>query len=249
MLRSPTDDRTYLLATVYEALKERIMDQKYPTDERINIDAVAADLGVSQTPVREALARLSAERLVKMEPYKGYRVSPLLTLDEVIHLMHVRRLIEVDAARLAAQRARMPDLLALERICAQSGQMGGSSWSLGYKEFNTLDQRFHVSLLEMSGNPFLGSAFRSLNVHLELGRFYVSFHMTDHQETCAEHLLIIEALRRRDADGAAQATEAHLHHTELRIFRLIEEAQHLAVAPATQVGIAEVTARRAARGG
>jgi DNA-binding GntR family transcriptional regulator len=226
MLRPAIDDKTLLLTTVYDALKERIMDQVYLTDERINIDAVAADLGVSPTPVREALARLSAERLVKMEPYKGYRVSPLLSIDEVIHLMHVRHLLEVDAARLAAQRARMTDILALERIHAESAQLAASSWSSGYKQFNALDQRFHETLLGMSGNPFLGAAFRSLNVHLELGRFYVSFQMVDHQETCVEHLAIIASLRARDAKGAAEAAGNHLLHTEQRIFRLIEEAQH-----------------------
>ena len=73
------DEKTVLASTVYDALKERIMDQVYLPGERLNIDGLAADLNLSPTPVREALVRLAAERLVTFESFKGYRVSPLLT--------------------------------------------------------------------------------------------------------------------------------------------------------------------------
>ncbi|HRA64843.1 MAG TPA: GntR family transcriptional regulator, partial [Caldilinea sp.] len=74
-----TEPKTVLADAVYERLKARIMDQGYPPRERLNIDALAVDLSVSPTPIREALARLSAERLVTFAAFKGYRVSPLMT--------------------------------------------------------------------------------------------------------------------------------------------------------------------------
>lgn len=74
-----TEHKTVLADTVYESLKARIMEQVYAPCERLNIDALALKLGVSPTPVREALARLAAERLVTFEAFKGYRVSALLT--------------------------------------------------------------------------------------------------------------------------------------------------------------------------
>ncbi len=226
-MRKPSaDDKTLLATTVYDALKERIMDQYYPPGDRLNIDALAVDLNVSPTPIREALARLLAEHLVTVEPYKGYRVSPLLTTQQVVDLMHVRRLIETDAARVAAQRIRTPDLLIFERILNDSQLVEVGNWSHGYKHFNLLDQRFHEMLIMVSGNQFLLSAWRSLYIHVELGRFYDVFQNPDHQQTCAEHERIQQALAARDGEAAAQAVEAHLAETERRVFRLIDQHAH-----------------------
>lgn len=227
MRKSATDDKTVLASSVYDALMECIMDQVYPPGERMNIDTLAVELTVSPTPVREALARLAAERLVTFEPYKGYRVSPLLSSTQVTDLMHVRRLLELDAVRLAAQRIRVPDLMVLEGLMADSAAIEVGSWSHGYRQFNQLDKRFHVALLAASGNSFLIDAYRSLNVHVELGRFYPVFAEMDHRETLAEHEAVYAALRARSPDAAVDTLAAHLSATELRIFRLIEQHSHL----------------------
>jgi DNA-binding GntR family transcriptional regulator len=221
------DQKTVLASSVYERLKERVMDQVYPPGERLNMDALAVDLAVSPTPIREALARLAAERLITFEAYKGYRVSPLLTLEQVHDLMHARRLIEVDGARLAARHIMLPDLITVERIMQrildESAHTEVGSWSHGYRRFNQLDKEFHELILAAAGNQFLLAAHRSLNVHIELGRFYQVFQEMDQQRTCVEHAAIFQALKAHDPDGAAAAVEAHLRNTEDRIFRLIDK--------------------------
>ncbi len=220
-----------LADAVYEQLKARIMDQTYPPRARLNIDMLAIDLGVSPTPIREALARLAAERLVTFEAFKGYRVSPLLTSRQTADLMHARRLIEVDAARLAAHRILLPDLIAVERLLRQildeSARVEVGSWSSGYCRFNQLDRQFHETIINAADNPFLLTAYRSLNVHLELGRFYHVFREMDQHQTCVEHEAIFQALRTRQPDAAAAAVEYHLRATEERIFRLIEKYSYL----------------------
>lgn len=225
-----TEQKTVLADAVYDRLKARIMDQVYPPRERLNIDALALDLSVSPTPIREALARLAAERLVTFEPFKGYRVSPLLTPTQVADLMHVRRLIEVDAARLAARRILIPDLITVERLLQQileeSACVEVGSWSHGYRQFNQLDKQFHETIVSAAGNQFLLSAYRSLNIHIELGRFYNVFREMDQTQTCVEHDAIFQALRAHQPDAAAAAVEQHLHATEERIFRLIEKYPH-----------------------
>lgn len=216
------DDKTVLASAVYDTLKERIMDQVYPPGERINIDAIAADLSLSPTPVREALARLGAERLVTFAAFKGYRVSPLLTLEQVFDLMHVRRLLEVDAARLAARRIRPLDLLAMDGVLQASAHSEVGSWSHGYREFSQLDQRFHELLLTAAANRFLLQAYQALNVHIELGRFYQVFVELDQEQTCKEHKAIVDALRQYDADLAVKAVETHLTATERRIVHFFD---------------------------
>ena len=205
--------------------KELVVDQVVPPGARLNIDNMAADLRVSPTPVREALARLSAERLVTFEPFKGYRVSPLLTAAQVIDLMHVRQLLEVDAARLAARRIRLPDLITVEKNLHASLEAGVGSWSHGYRQFSQLDQIFHETLMAAADNRFLLEAYRSLNVHMEFGRFYTDFAELDHHETCAEHDAIYQALRAHDADAAVLAVETHLHATQARILKFFDEIQ------------------------
>jgi DNA-binding GntR family transcriptional regulator len=199
---------------------------------------LAIDLAVSPTPIREALARLAAERLITFEAYKGYRVSPLLTLEQVHDLMHTRRLLEVDGARLAARHIMLPDLITVERILQrildESAHTVVGSWSHGYRQFNQLDKEFHELMLTAADNQFLLAAHRSLNIHIELGRFYQVFQELDQQQTCVEHAAIFHALKAHDPEAAAAAVESHLHNTEDRIFRLIDKYPHAVTAGNTK---------------
>lgn len=216
-----------LAAPVYDAIKERIMDQIFPPGSRLNIDALSAELEVSPTPVREALARLAAEGLVTFEPFKGYSVNPPLTAHQVADLMHVRRLLEVDAARQAALRIMRPDLMAMEKILAELSTEKIGLWSKGYRQFNQTDQRFHEILFSAADNPFLIEAYRALNVHVQLARFSPDWGENEQCDTCVEHNAIYQALCNHDPEAAAHAVEAHLNATEVRVFSLIETHPHV----------------------
>lgn len=220
---SENSDKRVLAAPVYDALKAQIMDQVFQPGARLNIDALAAELEVSPTPVREALARLAAERLVTFESFKGYSVTPLLTPRQVADLMHVRRLLEVEAARLAAARILIPDLMTMEKILKEMETGSTGSWSSGYSYFSQLDQRFHETLMKASDNPFLLDAHRALNIHVQLARFYQDFTGSDQCDTCAEHHALYQALSEHDPEAAAKAVDTHLKATEVRVFGLIEE--------------------------
>jgi DNA-binding GntR family transcriptional regulator len=215
-------NKQVLAVSVYEALKERIMDQIYPPGSRLNIDALSSELNVSPTPVREALARLSAERLVTFEQFKGYSVNTPLNAHQVADLMHVRRILEVDAARQAAQRIMRPDLMAMEKLLTDLSKEKLGLWSEGYRQFNQTDQRFHEILFSAAGNPFLMEAYRALNVHVQLARFSPDWGDTEQCDTCSEHEAIYQALSDHDTEAAARAIEAHLNATEERIYALIE---------------------------
>jgi DNA-binding GntR family transcriptional regulator len=146
-----------------------------------------------------------------------------LTPDQVVDLMHVRRLLEVDAVRLATPRIRIPDLIALEKILSESAEVEAVSWSHGYRQFNQLDKQFHLTLFRLSGSQFLLGVYRSLNVHVELGRFYPVFVDMDHRATLNEHRAVFGALKAREVETAAAALTAHLNATEERILRLIDK--------------------------
>jgi DNA-binding GntR family transcriptional regulator len=214
--------RTVLADSVYEALKERIMDRGLPPGARLNIDGLAAEHGVSPTPVREALARLSAEGLVHSEAFKGYAVMPLLTPRRFAHLMQVRRLIEADAARHAATRIILAQLRAMERALEDLAASRPEARFTSFRVYLRHDQTFHELLIGAADNDVLLETFRSLNVHAQLARLYHDRGEVSGASTAAEHAAILQALEARDPDAAARAVVAHLDASERRAGAALE---------------------------
>jgi DNA-binding GntR family transcriptional regulator len=208
--------RTVLSTPVYEALKDRFMDQTFVAGQRLNIDGLANSLSVSPTPVREALARLAAERLVELVPYKGYLVSPLLTPRELADLMHVRKLLETDAAYRAATRIGLVDLREMDRILQDIERIETRSGFSDYLAFNQLDQRFHELLVGAAENSVLLDTYRSLHVHIQLARFFRERPQAEVQASNAEHRAIFHAVSDHDPDKAVKAVRTHLDQSYLR---------------------------------
>jgi len=211
-------NKKVLADAIYTRIKQKIMDQTFRPGTHLNIDALALELNVSPTPLRESLARLAAERLVTFEAFRGYSVNQPLSLRQVADLMHVRRLVELDAVRVAARRILFPELMMLEENLLLEGRNYGGSWAGGYQGFNQLDQKFHESMVAAADNAFLLDAYRSLNIHVLLARFHPYIENIDHTDTCNEHQAIFQALKDHNPEAAALAVENHLHNTEIRIF-------------------------------
>ncbi len=211
----PPAERQVLAVKVYDTLKERIMDYEFAPDNRLNIDSLAAEMKISQTPIREALSRLNAEGLVDFASYKGYTVRPPLSARELADFLHVRKLLEVDAVRLAAPRASLFDLNLLAHLLEEMRAIRPSPKFREYRVFNGLDQQFHEAIVAMAANPFLLRTYQSLNVHLHLARYHGS-RATDLSYTLDEHQAICAALKRGDGEAAVQALSAHIDNAYLR---------------------------------
>jgi DNA-binding GntR family transcriptional regulator len=210
-------ERTVLVDGVYDALKERIMDRATAPGTRLSIEGLAADLGVSATPVREALARLAAERLVAFEAFKGYTTRPLLSQRQLADLLDVRRLIETEAARLAAQRAILADLRAMERELAAMDVLAPTPRYRDFRTYLQHDQRFHEALVSAAGNPVLLETFQGLHAHTQLARLVHDVGAFDDRENAVEHRAIAQAVRDRDPDRAAEAVRVHLDRYEAQL--------------------------------
>ncbi|MGW4461986.1 GntR family transcriptional regulator [Micromonospora sp. NPDC004704] len=202
--------RSTLGEDVYETLKVLVLEHTLTPGDRINIDALARDLAVSPTPIREALARLEADGLVRKRPLVGYTVSPLLTRAEFTHMFEMRSLLETAAARYAAERAS--DQLRAA-ICAEAattvgtddGDPEGWHW---HAAFTTLDARFHELVATAAGNPLLADGIARLHAHLHLHRRYFPYAETG--TTGAEHQRIADAIRAGTPDAAEAAMRDHL---------------------------------------
>lgn len=180
---------------VYEAIKAKIMDHSIAPDERIGIDALARDLDVSPTPVREALARLESDGLVSKRPMVGYNATALLTREEFEHLFEVRLLLEPTAAGHAARRGA-----PIANVLPDDDAPGAA--------FTAADAEFHEAIALASGNPLLADSLIRLHAHLHLHRLYIP--VDPLTSTVAEHEAIVGAIATGEPDLAAKTMAEHL---------------------------------------
>jgi DNA-binding GntR family transcriptional regulator len=201
--------RITLTEDVYEAVKSLIMDHRIAPGDRVTIDALARQLTVSPTPVREALARLESEGLVGKRAMAGYSTTPLLTRAEFEELFEMRLLLECPAAARAARRraAGELDVDALAGVADLPDHLSGDGYA-GHAAFTTQDGLFHERVAEASGNAMLHAAFLRLHAHLHLHRLHFP---TTHLGTSGqEHRRIVAAVVTGSPEAAAEAMRRHL---------------------------------------
>lgn len=202
--------RSTLGDDVYEALTALVMEHTLAPGDRINIDALARELEVSPTPVREALARLESDGLVRKRPLAGYTVAPLLTRDEFHDMFDMRLVLEGTAARWAAERA---DAAARDGIVADAatplppGAGVTDGWH-SHGAFTARDAQFHGLIAGAACSPLLRDAISRLHAHLHLHRLYFPFAQAG--STAQEHEVIAAAIAAADPDAAEAAMREHL---------------------------------------
>lgn len=215
--------RQTLTDSVYEAVKEWVMDQHIQPGARVNIDLVARQLNVSPTPVREALARLEMDGLVIKEPLRGYSISPMLDDKSFNDLYDVRRLLEPFAARRAAERRDQAVVRTLEREL-QDMRRTIDSWDetegasyRDYRDFAWQDARFHEAIAGSSGNSLLSDTLRRLRSHLHLYRLYHLYYTRPiGAATLIEHESILVSIRAGEPEGAESAMVEHISRSRER---------------------------------
>ena len=202
----PRMRRSTLGDDVYGTLRAAVLEHTLAPGDRVNIDALSRELEVSPTPVREALARLESEGLVRKRALAGYTVSPLLTLAEFHDMFDMRLLLECAAARWAAERAteRQRAELVVEAARTVSGG-DGHAW---HAAFTALDAHVHDLVAQASANPLLRDGITRLHAHLHLHRRYFPYAQT--AVTNDEHQRLAEAIHDHDADRAESAMRVHL---------------------------------------
>jgi len=164
--------RLVLADGTYGAIKAMILDHEIAPGQHIGIDEWARDLSVSQTPVREALARLESDGLVIKIPLRGYRATGLLPAEQFDELFQFRGLIEPWAAAEAARRGTRRDIDALKAELDQADRIPRSRSSSTYAAFAEHDTRLHALVARASGNAFVEEAFIHTHCHMHLFRVY-----------------------------------------------------------------------------
>lgn len=207
--------RQSLTNDVYEFLKARIMDHELAPSAKVNIYALARDLQVSQTPLREALARLESDGLVVKESLRGYFVAPLISPQEFADLFEFRLLIEPWSAARAAERSDAADHIELRRELATCTEVPSEDGYSAYRAVAAHDHRFHVRIARLSGNVNMPAAFERTNCHLHIFRlFYQKYVGTAAVE---EHTRIVDAIESGDPDASERAMREHIIASSTRL--------------------------------
>ncbi|ELT45725.1 GntR family transcriptional regulator [Arthrobacter nitrophenolicus] len=207
------------VSDVYSAMRASILEGDLAPGARINIDAVARSLGVSQTPVREVLQRLEGDNLVVYNPGRGYSTTPLLDLPELRSLFEFRLLVEPWAARAAAVDRLANPAPALKKELEAFRDVMESSGDLR-QDLVAHDTRFHDTILAASGNPVVRHAFAQTHCHLHTFRLYPAD--VDGAITVAEHTAVREAIEACDPEQAEAAMTTHIRNSFDRFAKAFE---------------------------
>jgi DNA-binding GntR family transcriptional regulator len=212
---------------VYDVLKQQILDQQLGPGTRLNIDNQAKLLGVSSTPVREALNRLTAEKLVVSEHYTGYRVAPPITLEYLSDLLDYRMVLEGHCGLVGApsrNRAIVSSLAKAHDRMAKFERIGSRYEE--HRQFVAADNEFHIIIVESASNLVLSEQYRALNAINTQSRLYLNRQGgVRSAEVVAEHALILKAFETGDGPAAKKAIQKHLEGGRRRLLKIAASVQ------------------------
>lgn len=199
---------------VYDVLLKKLMSLEIKPEERISVDKLSRELGISQTPIREALSQLEIQGLVVKVHLSGYRAASQLTRKQFDDICELRLLIEPSAAAKAATLMSEQELSEIAALAARmEGPMPGDPRS-AYNAFAQDDARLHAAIAKASQNDLFHDIITQQRVHLHL--FRLRFYARVTQDAVVEHAKILAAFHRRDPDAAAEAMRSHIERAHAR---------------------------------
>lgn len=209
-------DNHSLSAQVYRTIRNGILAGKYQAESELKEKAIGDELGVSRTPVREALRQLELEGLVSIIPNKGAYVIGV-SLEDIRHIYEIRSLLEGLCAKWAAIHIT-PELLTEleENICLSEFHEAKQN----LEQMVSLDNRFHEILYEACGSRELRKVLKEYHEYLQRVRSVTLGQASRAKDSISEHKLIADAIRNHDSASAEKYAKAHIESTMLNIDKI-----------------------------
>lgn len=208
--------RVPLADRAYEALLLQVIGGNRPPGAWLNIGALSREMGLSATPIREALARLEPTGLVRRNPLRGYEVSPLLSPTEIGQLMDARLLFEPSFAAEASARADAGFLQQLMDTITTMESAGEVTDPEALKASWIADEHFHSLISIQAGNPFTRRAYEGLGSQLQRFRLSGTAGRTHALEAAHEHREIYDAIAQADHERARELMRTHVEKARQR---------------------------------
>ncbi|MER8068948.1 GntR family transcriptional regulator [Streptomyces sp. NPDC094034] len=207
MKQPPAADR------VYSHIKEAVLDRRFEGGTLLTEGELAEAVGVSRTPVREALLKLEVEGLIKLYPKKGALVLAV-SAQEIADVVETRLLVEEFTVRKAVPAsarliARLEEVLEEQRRLAEDGDLAAVA---------VADRCFHAEIVRHAGNEILSKLYDQLrDRQLRMGVAVLEAHPDRIAKNITEHAEMLDAIRTGDADGAAQCVRRHVSRVKVLV--------------------------------
>ena len=202
---------------VYASLRDAIWEGRFAPNERIPEEEIARSLGVSRTPVREALRRLQERGLLSVGAGRTLVVAEL-SKAQVFELYAMREILEGSAARFAAQHASEAEIDILHRLLGEFEKYRDDPRAL-----ISLNRRFHGAICEAAHNRYLIQTLEGMHDSLALLHGNTFRVPNRREQSDAEHRRIVLAIKRRDPDAAEKAAREHVRQAQRTRFALLTE--------------------------
>ena len=226
-LQVKPDEFLPLRDVVFNTLLQAILTGELKPGERLMEIHLANMLGVSRTPIREAIRKLELEGLVTMIPRRGAEVAQI-TEKSMSDVLEVRRAMDALCAQLACERITEEDLERLKEACGKFEQATGTK---DVKKIAQADVELHDIILQATGNSRLIQLVNNLSEQMYRYRFEYIKDISQHERLVEEHRMIYESLVSRDRERAAEAARTHIDNQRKAIIHQIrlDREKHSAV--------------------
>jgi DNA-binding GntR family transcriptional regulator len=213
-----------LTELVVNELRARIVDGRLRLGAALSENALAAELGLSKTPVREALLQLKLERLVEVLPQRGTYVFRLAA-DQVILISELREILEIAAVAAAIERNH-PELVKRMSVLFEGMRAaydGGDN--VGYRR---LDGQYHQTIIDLCGNPYIGDAYSQIGFRIQALRSRLSIETTLNRLSMKDHREMLKLIKAREVEPLQTLLRAHIHQTKQSYLDVLERRDVLA---------------------
>ncbi|RFA14597.1 hypothetical protein B7R21_06030 [Subtercola boreus] len=205
-------------------LRERLLSGFYSPGVALTAADLAESLGMSRTPVREALRTLASEGLVEMEMNRGARVT-VWDDEKLAVVFDIRSLLEGLACRRAAERAEAHDLDELDALAQRILAKGEPGPDRDEDAVQSLNSEFHNGILRIADSPMLETAMHGVVHAAVLARTRGSYTDEEQRRSSLHHLEIVAALRSGDANWAESVMHSHLAQGRIAALRARNESE------------------------
>jgi DNA-binding GntR family transcriptional regulator len=208
--------RANLNEQVYDTLRQRILAREPGPGAKLSLHELAAELGVSRSPVHHALTRLVSEGLLAVKARRGYFVTPV-TAQALAEGYDVRLALELHAADIAVDTASDESIAELRR------RAEATEGAISHEEWDAANAAFHETQVDLAGNALLSRVYRELSVNLMM-QVIRGGRLERHEHLVTEHDAIVSGFETRDRAAARAAIAAHVESGRRIALDAIERA-------------------------
>jgi DNA-binding GntR family transcriptional regulator len=206
---------------VADEVRTRIIDGRIALGAGLSENGLAAELGISKTPVREALLQLKQEGLVEVQPQRGtyvFRMAP----EQVVMISELREILELAAIKAAVARNHPALAERMSGIYAAMRDAYEADDRLAYRK---LDGEYHETIIELCGNPYIRNAYSQIGFCIQALRSRLSNQVQLNRLSLADHREMLKLVKARDVAALQRLLRAHINHTKESYLDVLEGAE------------------------